>query len=493
MEPYEALEHEETLDPENWESIRALGHRMVDDIFNYLQTVRDRPIWRPTPEDVKERLRAPLPKKPEAADKVYADFLEYILPYPMGNIHPRFWGWVIGTGTPLSVLAEMLAAGMNPNLGGGDHGANYVEAQVLGWCKEMFGFPKEASGLLVSGGSMANLMGLAVARNIQPGTDIRFEGVGGDNSNLTIYLSTETHNSADKAIELLGLGRKSIRKISVNADYEMNVEELERTIVEDKANGFHPFCVVGTAGTVNTGALDDLIGISEICREHDLWLHVDGAFGAMANLLPEYRERIRGIERADSIAFDFHKWMYIPYEAGCVLVKNAEDHKNAFKLVADYLLSHERGVPGGPEYFSNFGFELSRGFKALKIWFSVKEHGIDTYRRLVRQNIAQAQYLAQLVEQSAYLQLMAPVPLNVVCYRFTDADLDEDKHNRHNKEILMRLHEEGIAVPSFTLLNGNYVIRAAITNHRSRKGDFDLLVQESVRIGKEVLREGLRP
>ncbi|MCG8607511.1 pyridoxal-dependent decarboxylase [bacterium] len=490
MDPHELLEHEETLDPADWDRMRNLGHRMVDDIFSYLQTVRDRPIWRPTPEDVKKILQRPLPEKPEDVDKIYHEFLEYVLPYPMGNIHPRFWGWVIGTGTPLGMLAEMLAAGMNPNLGGGDHVANYVEAQVLDWCKEMFRFPKEASGLLVSGGSMANLMGLAVARNIQPGTDIRSEGVGGDNSNLTIYFSTETHSSADKAVELLGLGRKSIRKIPVNADYEMNVDELERVIVEDKANGYRPFCVVGTAGTVNTGAFDDLVNVSEICREHDLWLHVDGAFGAMAKLLPEYREQIRGMEQADSIAFDFHKWMYIPYEAGCILVKNSEDHKNAFKLVADYLLSHERGVPGGPEYFSNFGFELSRGFKALKIWFSIKEHGIDKYRRLVRQNIAQAQYLAQLVERNPDLQLMAPVPLNVVCYRFASVELDEEQHSCLNKEILMRLHEEGIAVPSFTLLDGKYVIRAAITNHRSRKGDFDLLVQESVRIGKEVLRDG---
>lgn len=489
MDSFEVLKNEESLDPENWESMRMLGHRMVDDIFKYLETVRERPIWRPTPDHVKKQMQQPLPEKPEAAEKIYRDFLEHILPYPMGNIHPRFWGWVIGTGTPLAMLAEMLAAGMNPNSGGGDHVANYVEAQVLDWCKEMLGLPPGASGLLVSGGSMANLMGLAVARNIQPKVDIRADGIEAAGGRLTIYFSTETHSSAQKAVELLGLGSKSIRKIPVNADYEMNIDELRRAIAEDKAAGHRPFCVVGTAGTVNTGAFDDLSEIAKICREHDLWLHVDGAFGALANLLPEYDKQLKGLDQADSIAFDFHKWMYIPYEAGCILIKDSEHHKNAFKLVPDYLLSHERGVAGGPENFGNLGFELSRGFKALKIWFSMKEHGIDKYRRLVRQNIAQANYLAQLVEQNVDLELMAPVPLNVVCFRFKAPDLDKESRNRLNREILMRLHEEGIAVPSFTLLGGRYVIRAAITNHRSRKSDFELLARETVRIGKQVLSE----
>ena len=489
MDIEKELQIEESLDPENWEAMRKLGHRMVDDMMRYLQTIGERPIWRPTPDYVKKQMRQPLPLEPEDADMIYRQFLEYILPYPMGNIHPRFWGWVIGTGTPLGMLAEMLAAGMNPNLGGGDHAANYVEAQVLDWCKEMFGYPKEASGLLVSGGSMANLMGLAVARNIQPGDDVRSEGVSAESGQLTIYCSTETHNSVEKAVELLGLGSKWMRKIPVNSHFEIDTEQLEKAITDDKAAGHRPFCVVGNAGTVNTGAIDDLSNIADICTDHRLWFHVDGAFGALANLLPEYQTRLVGMERADSIAFDFHKWMYIPYEAGCLLVKSFEAHKAAFKLVPNYLISHERGIPSGPEYFSNLGFELSRGFKALKIWFSIKEHGIGKYQRLVRQNIAQARYLARLVDERPELERLAPVPLNVVCFRFVSSELDEDEHNQLNREILMRLHEQGIAAPSFTILNGKYAIRAAVTNHRSKKPDFDVLVNETIRLGKDVLKE----
>lgn len=394
------LQSEESLDPEEWQAMRKLGHQMVDDMMDFLQTQRVRRIWQPTPNHVKQHMRSPLPTQPEGAETVYRDFLEQVLPYPMGNIHPRFWGWVIGTDTPFGMLAEMLAAGMNPNLGGGGHSAVYVELQVLDWFKKMLGFPQDASALLVSGGSMANLMGLAVARNNLPDQDIRADGVSTGRGRLMVYYSTETHNSVQKAVELLGLGHKSIHKIPVNSDFEIDLAKLQSAIEADQAKGDHPFCIVGNAGTVNTGAMDNLQRLAEICHAHHLWFHVDGAFGALAALLPEYQQRLSGMESADSIAFDLHKWMYMPYEAGRILIRSFAAHQKAFKHVPDYLLHHQCGIPAGPEYFSNLSFELSRGFKALKVWMSIKEHGIDKYRRLIRQNIAQASYLAHLVEQT---------------------------------------------------------------------------------------------
>lgn len=483
----EILQHEETLDPEDWRAMRELGHRMVDDMMAYLQTLRERPAWQPIPQHVKAHLQQPLPQQAEGPEKAYREFVENVLPYPHGNIHPRYWGFVNGTGTVLGMLAEMLAAAMNPNVGGADHSAVYVERQVLDWCKEMLGYPAEASGILVSGGSMANLLGLAIGRNTQTKFDIRVEGVRAAPGMMLVYCSSETHSSVQKAVELLGLGSKALRKIPVDHDYRMNVASLEKMLAEDRQAGHLPFCIVGTAGTVNTGAIDPLDRLAEICQREKLWFHVDGAFGALAALVPEMRPQLAGMERADSIAFDLHKWMYLPYEAGCILVRSKAAHEKAFAVVPAYLAQHERGLMAGPEWFANYGLQLTRGFRALKIWMALKEHGLDKFRRLIRQNIAQARYLAALVEKQPSLELLAPVSLNVVCFRFTSTHLDENALNELNRELLMRLHEAGIAVPTSTVLQGKYALRAAITNHRSRKEDFEVFVRETVRLGNECL------
>lgn len=486
MTSLETLRAEESLDPEDWDELRSLGHRMVDDLLTYLQTVRERPVWRPIPADVRSFFKGPVPRKPEGAERAYADFREQVLPHPMGNIHPRFWGWVMGTGTPLGALAEMLAAGMNPNMGGGDHVANLVEAQVLDWCKEMLGFPREASGLLVSGGSMANLVGLTVARNARAGFDVRRQGVRGASGPLTVYASVETHSSVQKGVELLGLGSEALRLVPVNAQFEIEVGALERMLREDRAAGCRPICVVGNAGTVGTGAFDDLRALADLSAREDVWFHVDGAFGSLAALVPEYRSRLAGMERADSIAFDLHKWMYVPFEAGCTLVRDAEAHRRAFSLRPDYLTHAERGLAAGTLWFSDYGIQLTRGFRALKVWMSLKEHGLDRYARLVRQNIGQARYLAQLVREAPDLELLAPVPLNIVCFRYVAPGRDEAALDALNQELLIQLHEQGIAVPSNLTLGGRFALRVAITNHRSRREDFDLLVREARRIGAEL-------
>ena len=477
---------EETLDPSDWNAFRSLAHKMVDDILDYTQDVRSRPVWQPVPGEVKASLSQPLPQEPQSIESVYQEFLQNILPYPMGNIHPRFWGWVMGNGTPTGFMAEMLAAAMNPNMGGGDHGGIYVESQVIDWLKEMFGFPMDASGLLLSGASMANLVGLTVARNTCAGYDVRQLGTCQAPQPLVLYASSEVHSCIKKAVELLGLGSQALRLIPVNDQYEMETDALVEAIRQDRKDGFHPFCVVATAGTVNTGAIDDLNTIAKLCQEEGIWFHVDGAIGAVAILAPSKRLQVIGLMQADSLALDLHKWMYIPFEAGCALVRSEPRHRMAFSLTPEYLAHAERGLAGGALWFADYGLQLSRGFRALKVWFSIKEQGALKFGRMVEQNLSQAQGLAELVTASPELELMAPVPLNIVCFRYNPGGLDQAALNALNQELLILLHESGIAAPSYTTLDGNYVIRAAITNHRSRREDFEIMANAVIKIGREI-------
>jgi len=474
---------EETLDPGDWEAFRRLGHRMIDDLVGHLSSLRERPVWSSPPAAVRARLDEPLPVEPQGAERAYRDFLECVLPYPTGNLHPHFWGWVMGTGTPLMALAEMWAAALNCNVSGFDDAASLVEDRVLAWCREMLGLPAGGGGLLVSGGSMANLVGLAAARRA------RAEAGAGAPRPLTLYASSETHNSVRKAVQLLGLGADALRSIPVDAAYEVDVAALARAVAEDRAAGRQPFCVVGNAGTVNTGAIDDLQALAELCGREGLWLHVDGAFGAFAALAPGLRPRLRGMERADSVAFDLHKWAYVPYEAGCVLMRDEAAQRAAFAVGADYLAVAEGGIAARGRRFADCGPQLSRGFRALKIWMGLKEQGVAKLGRLVQQNLAQAAHLAACIRRQPRLELLAPVPLNVVCFRYVGdgrPGLDLDALNRR---LLARLHDDGVAAPSYTMLGGVYALRAAITNHRSRTSDFDRLVAAVVRLGDEETRE----
>ena len=477
-----------TLDPENWSDMRKIGHQMIDDIMDHLEHIRNQPSWRIMPLEAKQFLQKPVPQKPEDINNVYQDFKKYILPYNKGNIHPRFFAWVQGTGTPFGVLAEMLAATMNPNNAIGEHAAMYVELQVIEWCKQMMNFPPEASGILLSGASMANVTALTIARDHQLNLSVRKKGLRHVEPKMVLYCSEETHSCVQKAVELIGLGTDSIRKISTDAGYRINTELLAAAIEKDILDGFTPFCIVGNAGTVNTGAIDPIKEISAIAKKYNLWLHIDGAFGALAKMVPEYEEHLRYIEHADSLAFDLHKWMYMPYEIACVLVRDKQAHRNSFALTPSYLEPETRGLAGGPEPFNNYGPELSRGFKSLKVWMSLKEHGLEKYIAMIRQNIAQAFFLGHLVQQEEQLELLTPVTLNIVCYRYVSDGLTNEKLNSLNKEILIRLQEQGIASPSSTILKGKYAIRVAITNQRSRQSDFELLVNETLRIGNE-LRE----
>jgi aromatic-L-amino-acid decarboxylase len=481
---------EETLDPDDWESMRKLGHKMIDDMLDYLRTVRERPVWRHVPDKVKASFSEPVPEQPRLPEEIYEEFLEKVLPYPMGNIHPRFWGWILGTGTVMGAFAELLAASMNTNTGGGDnHIANHVEKQVIDWIKEMLQYPSSASGVLTSGCSAANIIGLTVARNAKSGFNLRRKGLQAASKKMVLYASQEVHSSIQKAVELLGLGNEALRLLPVNEYFQIDLQILKATIAGDRKFGYLPFCVVGAAGTTNTGSIDDLDALANLCRQENLWLHVDGAFGAWAALAPKSRNKVYGIERADSLALDLHKWMSMPYEIGCALVRHESQHREAFSLMPEYLAHGEggRGLSGGDlPWFSDYSFQLSRGFRALKAWMSLKEHGSNKYARLIQQNIDQAFYLGDLVEASPELELSAPITLNVVCFRYVAPGIKGDELNKVNKQIVIELQEQGVAVLSGTIIEGKYVLRAANSNHRSRRVDFDFLIREVLRIGKEL-------
>jgi len=474
---------ERSLDPASeaeWAELRALGHRMLDEMFDHINGIGELPTWRKPPASTKaEFAAAGVPRLGGSAEAVYEEFVRDVLPYGIGNAHPRFWGWVMGGGTPVGMLAEMLAAGMNPNVGGFDDSATMVEEQVLRWLAELMGMPPGTSGLLTSGGSMANLLGLAVGRYARSGFDVREKGMQGGPM-LRVYCSTETHSWLKKAVELMGMGRASLCTVGVDDGFRMRMDELADAVAGDRARGYLPLCVVGSAGTVNTGATDDLSAIADVCGAEGMWFHVDGAFGALAYLSERLRPALSGMERADSLAFDLHKWGYVPYDVGCVLVRGAELHRTAFATDASYLTSLERGPVAGGIRFAERTPELSRAFRALKVWMSLKTLGVDALTEQIEKNVEQAAYLARLVEASPVLELAADVPLNLVCFRYRGAS------DAENKEILMRVQESGIAVPSGTVVGGRFALRVANTNHRSRREDFELLVETVERTGREV-------
>ena len=483
-----------SLDPEDWDEARALGRTMVDDLLTYLETVRERPVWRSVPAEAKARLAEPVPREGMPLDEVYAAFKQDILPYPTGNIHPRFWGWVMGTGTVSSVLADLLASGMNAHLAGYDQSPAIIERLVLDWLKDLMGFPPEASGVLVSGGTEANINGLMSARVARCGWDIRQEGVAAGPP-LTVYGGSETHSWIVKACELMGMGRKAFRAIRSDGEHRIDLEACRAAIEADLAEGRRPFAIVGNAGTVNTGAVDDLRALRQLADEFGLWLHIDGAFGALAAWAPQSRELVAGMELADSLAFDLHKWGYLPYEVGVILTRDGAAQLAAYGPASAsgpaYLRSSSGGISVDTTYFADRGLQLSRGFRALKVWMAIKELGADRLGAAIQANIDQARRLGRLVDAHPDLERLAPVSMNIVCFRYAPVGAMEQDLDALNQKILTALQERGIAVPSQTVLGGRFAIRVCITNHRSRDEDFDLLVEKVAEIGAEL--SPLRP
>ena len=327
-----------TLDPSDWSALRTQAHRMLDDILDYVENIRERPVWQPIPDPVRARFRGDLPAAPSDLADVHDEFMRYILPFAAGNVHPGFMGWVHGGGTPVGMLAEMLAAGLNANLGGRDHIPIEVERQIVRWMRGIFGFPESATGLFVTGTSMANLIGILIARDTELGFEVRCAGVAAGSKRLTAYASAAAHNCIGKAMDICGIGSDALRLIPVDGRHRIDLNALEKAIADDRHAGLTPFLVVGTAGTVDTGAIDNLEALALLCRRDRLWFHIDGALGALAILAPDLAPRLKGIESADSLAFDLHKWGQVPYDAGYLLVRDGERHRASFAEEAFSLL-----------------------------------------------------------------------------------------------------------------------------------------------------------
>lgn len=465
-----------SLDPQDWSEFRALAHRMLDEAIDGIANVRTRLVWQPIPDEVRAAVRTDVPREATSLADVYREFSEQVAPYATGNVHPGFMGWVHGGGTAVGMVAEMLAAGLNANLGGRDHMPIEVERQIVEWMRGLFGFPQGASGIFVTGTSMANLMAVLVARTSALGAPARQHGIGNDGALLTAYASKAAHGCISRAMDIAGFGTDALRKIDVDADHRIDVAALRTQIAIDREVGFKPFLVTASAGTVDIGAIDDLRALADLCREEGIWFHVDGAFGALAILSPELAPLLEGIELADSIALDFHKWGQVPYDAGFLLVREGERHRQAFAQPAAYLSREARGLAAGAVWPCDLGPDLSRGFRALKTWFTLKTFGTDRLGAVIAHTCALARYLETRVLAEPRLELLAPVNLNIVCFRYRTSDAV-------NREIVADVQESGIAAPSSTILDGKFAIRAAIVNHRTAEMDIDALVSAVLKFG----------
>ena len=456
-----------SLDPVDWPLARCVAHEIIDSSLDFIQHVRDRRVWQPVSVDVRMTLECdPLPEHGQSLADVFRDVITYVLPYPSGNIHPRFLGWADGEGTLGGILADMIATTMNANCDGGSHSAIYIERTVIRWMCQLFNFPKASSGgLIVSGTSMATVISMAAAR-YRALINVRQDGlVGGPQ--LIAYASTETHLCIAKALELLGLGSRALRHVPVDENFCLKIDDLKTMIKTDRAKGLIPFCIVGNAGefnreavffvykctflgTVNTGAFDNLLHLSSIARSENIWLHVDGAFGSLVVLDPERRQLVSGIDQVDSLAFDFHKWLHCPYDSGCVLIRDINHLQSTFSVDQSYLAETDRGCSSDKPWFCEFGPELSRPFRALRVWSTLKEHGTIKLGKKISENCEQAQYLVSLLEKhDNIIRIIRPITLNIVNFRFEPNELehvDAETLDVFNDELVADIQVSGIAV-----------------------------------------------
>ena len=455
------------------EEFRRLGYRAVDLLTKHFAALSEQPARTPVPDTLRrELMECPLPEDPADPDALLDEIDRSVLRYPMGNGSPRFFAWVNSSGAPLAVLADMLAAGLNPSVAGGDHAATYVEHAALAWMRRIMGFPPESGAILTSGGSVANLIGLASMRFVKTHGQVRERGLRGADP-LIVYTSTEGHSCIQKAIEILGIGHAQLRRIPVDEEWGMDVRALQSRIAEDRAAGLMPACVAASAGTVNTGAIDPLAAIADLCQREDLWFHVDGAYGGPATLVPELADLFRGLERADSVAVDPHKWMYVPVECGCALVRNAGAMRDTFSLVPPYLRD-DTALP----WFSEFGIQQSRGFRALKLWTALRHVGVKGYRDLLAHDLAMTRALRDRLRAAPDFDLIAAGPLSITCFRYRPASFagaggDLDALNRR---ILERVQHEGRVYLTGTEIHHRPALRACIVNFRTREADLGALL-----------------
>ena len=470
-------------------TLRRLAHAAVDLAIDHLVGVRDHPVFTPMADDERQALLAqPLGDTGAAPDAILGLFRDTVLPHPMGNGHPRFFGWVNSPPAPLGVVAELVAAAMNPSCAGGDHAAIYVERAAVRWLMDLVGFPTEDSmGLLTSGTSVATIVALAAARHRATrdhGWDIRAAGLRGA-PQLRVYVTNEGHSCIRKAAELLGLGASAMRTVAVDERLAMDVHALAEAIAVDRRAGDVPMCVAASAGTVGTGAIDAFDAIADICAREGVWLHVDGAYGALGVLARDRAARYRGMARADSLALDPHKWLSVPVECGCVLVRDGALLRDAFSLVPPYLRTEEGKGFGGLPWFSEYGVQQTRGFRALKLWMVLQHLGRSGVTALVERHLALARELAGLIDAAPDLERMAPVELSIVCFRYVPAALagDEAALDALNKRLMERIQSDGAAFVTNTLIGGRFALRACILHYATTEDDLKALVDVVRRTG----------
>jgi glutamate/tyrosine decarboxylase-like PLP-dependent enzyme len=470
---------------------RTAGHDLVNRIADWLERLPEGPVVRDeSPADVRRALRAeqPLPEDGTDAGLLVEEAARLLFQHSLFNGHPRFFGYVTSSPAPIGALGDLLASAVNQNVGAWRLSpmATEIEAQSIRWIAELLGYAADADGLLVSGGNMANFVCFLTARAAKA-ADIRTDGLRKAPAPLHVYASTETHTWIQKAADLFGLGTDAIRWIDVDAEQRIDAAALERQIAADRRAGALPFLAVGNAGTVSTGAVDPLAAIAAICRRHDVWFHVDGAYGALAARVPGAPDGLRALDEADSIAVDPHKWLYAPLEAGCALVRRRGDLLRAFSYHPSYYhFDHEV-----TNYF-DYGPQNSRGFRALKVWLALRQVGWSGYRQMIGDDMRLSRDLHDLVQKHPDFEAFTQ-HLSVTTFRYVPRDLParsdrEDYLQRLNQELLSRVERSGEAFLSNAMVNGHFALRACIVNFRTTQADIEALLPLLSRLGAEVDR-----
>jgi aromatic-L-amino-acid decarboxylase len=474
------------------DDFRTLGHRLVDRIADHLGTLPERPVTRDeSPGDVRQALDSGrrLPDTGVDAARALTEATELLFEHSLFNGHPRFFGYITSSPAPLGMLGDFLAAALNQNMGAWKLApmATEIEAQTVRWIAELVGFPPDCGGLLVSGGNMANFACFLAARAAKAGWDLRKTGVRGDSRPLVVYASTETHTWIQKAADLFGLGTDAIGWIPVDEQQRINPAALGARIEEDTRRGARPFLVVGNAGSVSTGAVDPLPELAAMCRELDLWFHVDGAYGALAAQVPGAPEGLRGLSEADSVAVDPHKWLYAPLEAGCVLVRDSRKLRDAFSYHPAYYHFDDQVL----NYF-DYGPQNSRGFRALKVWLGLRQAGRAGSLQMIAEDIALAGRLHQLMRSHPDFEATSH-SLSIATFRYVPPDLRsglgspdiETYLNRLNQDLLTRVEKSGEAFLSNALIGTTFALRACIVNFHTSVGDVEALPALLSRLGRQ--------
>ena len=472
------------------EEFKTIGYQLVDQIAALFDGLHERPVTPgKSPAEIRQILgTSSLPKTGTSASDLFPHVSKMLFDNSTFNGHPRFWGYITASATPIGVLSEMLAASVNPNVGGWELSpmASEIEAQTIRWITELIGYHPGAGGLLVSGGNMANFVGFVSARCAKATWDIRKKGT--NEGRMTVYVSAETHTWIQKAADLFGLGTDAIRWIETDTQYQMRTDLLTTAIEKDIKEGNIPMMVVGTAGSVSTGVVDPIEELSAICKKYDIWLHLDGAYGGFAAMLPEAPKSMKSIHLADSIALDPHKWLYSPLEAGCALVKNPTHLLKAFSYHPDYYHFDEPGEDNGINYYE-YGLQNSRGFRSLKVWMALRQAGKDGYVQMLRDDILLTQKLAEAVAEHPELELFTS-DLSIATFRYVPKEMDVNNNqeylNKLNEDILTALKNEGKVFVSNAVLKGNFLLRSCIVNFRTQLEDILALPKIVVETGRKL-------